>query len=610
MLRNEEEWRKLRDALARVREALSAGEQRAEPMLARVHETQRASARNLLHYLALRQGDLRPLQMQLARLGLSSLGRSESHVSGTLCALQNLVDCIVGAPASCDPTDSLTHERGQALLREHADALLGPTPPRRNVRVMVTLPSEAAHDERLVRELVHSGMDCARINAAHDDPAAWQAMARNVKKAARSLARVCLVAVDLPGPKCRTGAIAPGPQVMKLRPVRDARGQLLQPARAFLTASSAASRYTPSLPVSAVFLASLREGDALRIEEARGRRRVFRVVNIHDGAAEIVCDRTSYLERGARVRGPRAESALGNLPAVQQALLLRPGDILELTRASIPGGPAQPEVDGKPGAPAHIPCEPPELIEMVRSGESLWLDDGRIGAEIVSVRPDAICVRITVARPEGEKLRAEKGINLPDSNLALAAFGVRDEQALTFAATHADLVSLSFVNDPRDVHGLLDRLTVLGREDLGIILKIETRVGFERLPELLLAALRNPRCGVMIARGDLAVECGFERLAEVQEEILWLCEAAHVPVVWATQVLESLAKSGRPTRAEVSDAALAARAECVMLNKGPFIREALQTLDDILGRMAAHQDKKSATFRPLRVAQLFQQRLG
>jgi len=121
--------------------------------------------------------------------------------------------------------------------------------------------------------------------------------------------------------------------------------------------------------------------------------------------------------------------------------------------------------------------------------------------------------------------------------------------------------------------------------------------------------LRSETAGVMIARGDLAVECGFERLAEVQEEILWLCEAAHVPVVRATQVLETLAKTGRATRAEVSDAALAERAECVMLNKGAFITQAVTSLDDILRRMKGHQDKKSALFRALGVALAFSARL-
>jgi pyruvate kinase len=125
---------------------------------------------------------------------------------------------------------------------------------------------------------------------------------------------------------------------------------------------------------------------------------------------------------------------------------------------------------------------------------------------------------------------------------------------------------------------------------------------FDELPALLLAAMRGERFGVMIARGDLAVECGFERMAEVQEEILWICEAAHTPVIWATQVLESLAKTGLPSRAEVTAAAMSERAECVMLNKGPFVLEAVATLDNILRRMEAHQSKRRAMLRPLHVA--------
>ena len=106
--------------------------------------------------------------------------------------------------------------------------------------------------------------------------------------------------------------------------------------------------------------------------------------------------------------------------------------------------------------------------------------------------------------------------------------------------------------------------------------------------------------GVMIARGDLAVECGYERLAEVQEEILSLCEAAHIPVIWATQVLDTLAKSGVPSRAEITDAAMGERAECVMLNKGPHIIAAIRVLDNILQRMSDHQLKKSSMMRQLR----------
>src|SRR5262249_58948937 len=143
-------------------------------------------------------------------------------------------------------------------------------------------------------------------------------------------------------------------------------------------------------------------------------------------------------------------------------------------------------------------------------------------------------------------------------------------------------------------------LARLGKPRLGIVLKIETRRAFENLPTLLWAAMRSEAVGVMIARGDLAVECGYERLAEVQEEILWLCEAAHLPVIWATQVLESLAKKGIPSRAEVTDAAMGERAECVMLNKGPHILDAVAALDSILRRMEEHQSKKTAQLRALR----------
>ncbi len=157
---------------------------------------------------------------------------------------------------------------------------------------------------------------------------------------------------------------------------------------------------------------------------------------------------------------------------------------------------------------------------------------------------------------------------------------------------------------PEDVEALLAELARTRALHLGVVLKIETHRAFRDLPRLLIAAMRHPGIAVMVARGDLGVEVGFERLSEVQEEILWLCEAAHVPVIWATQVLESLSKGGMPSRAEVTDAAMAARAECVMLNKGPYIRETLRFLNDVLGRMQSHHDKKTALLRKLSISDI------
>jgi pyruvate kinase len=137
---------------------------------------------------------------------------------------------------------------------------------------------------------------------------------------------------------------------------------------------------------------------------------------------------------------------------------------------------------------------------------------------------------------------------------------------------------------------------------LGVVIKIETKRGFKNLPWLLLTAMRSYPAGVLIARGDLAVECGWERLAEIQEEILWFCEAAQVPAIWATQVLEGITKKGRASRAEISDAAMSQRADCVMLNKGAYVLAAIRMLDDILRRMQKHQYKKTALMRKLKVA--------
>jgi pyruvate kinase len=135
---------------------------------------------------------------------------------------------------------------------------------------------------------------------------------------------------------------------------------------------------------------------------------------------------------------------------------------------------------------------------------------------------------------------------------------------------------------------------------LSLILKIETLQAVHNLPEIVVRAAGRQPTAIMIARGDLAVEIGFARTAEMQEEILWIGEAAHIPVIWATQVLERLVQKGRPSRGEMTDAAMAARAECVMLNKGPYLFEAIDELDTLLGRMEENQHKKTPQLRRLR----------
>ncbi len=221
---------------------------------------------------------------------------------------------------------------------------------------------------------------------------------------------------------------------------------------------------------------------------------------------------------------------------------------------------------------------------------------------IEAVNAEQLRVRITHTRNPVERLGSDKGINFPDTRLDLPALSAKDLEDLDFAARHADMVGLSFTNGPEDVRRLREELCARGGEHVSVVAKIETKRGFGNLPAILMEALKFPACGVMIARGDLAVETGFERMAEVQEEILWVAESAHVPVIWATQVLEALTKRGHATRAEITDAAMGQAAECVMLNKGPHMSRAVRVLDNILQRMQGHHAKKRSMLRKLELA--------
>jgi pyruvate kinase len=299
------------------------------------------------------------------------------------------------------------------------------------------------------------------------------------------------------------------------------------------------------------------------------------------------------------------KAKVGDVPHLQTAILLKQGDLLILMPKLAPGRSATFDSSGKVLTPARIGCSAPEVFDNARTGDRVRFDDGKIGGVIEKIENGHLHIRIAQTRTGGAKLRSGRGINLPDTTLRLPAITPHDKDDLQFIAEHADMIALSFANDVDDIKSLQQHLARAGEKRPAIVLKVETRRGFENLPAMLLAAMQSPCCGVMIARGDLAIECGFERLAEVQEEILWLCEAAHVPVIWATQVLESLAKEGLPSRAEITDAAMGHRAECVMLNKGPHIVQAVKVLDDILRRMRGHQLKKRSMLRELRLASMF-----
>ena len=567
------------------------------------------SARNLLHYLALRRHDLRLLQRQLESLGLSSLEGSESRV------LEN-VDAVIGVLQRLDATSQhgIPAAPGRALLAAHTDALFGPAPYGRVVRIMVTMPSEPAADDTLVRSLLTSGMDCVRINCAHGNQDEWDRLLHAVRRASQDTGRSCRALMDLAGPKLRTCAIEAGPSVVRWRPQRDVFGRPVTPARIWLTPRQhprgAPAPDAVTLPVDETWVAQLTVGERITLVDARDAKREMTVSELAPGGAWADALQTAYVVPGTALVRERwcagqRRTYVEDLPPTSLTIDLSAGDTLILTKDSTPGRPATRDQHGAVLAPARIGVTLPAMLDDVKPGEAVWFDDGRIGGVVRQVTATHVLVAITHANSTGLTLGADKGINLPDSALAAPPLTEKDQEDLRFIAGRADIVGYSFAHSADDVRLLQTQLHALGRPDLPVILKIETRRAVDHLPALLIAIMHSAAAGVMIARGDLAVECGFERLAEVQEEILWMAEASHLPVIWATQVLETLAKRGMPSRAEITDAAMGERAECVMLNKGPYIVNAVRALATILARMQAHHRKKSAILSRSRIANRF-----
>ncbi|MBB3772248.1 pyruvate kinase [Angulomicrobium tetraedrale] len=485
----------LLDAVLALRAAVLKG---AAPLAARfaaAAEREEPALVNLAHYLSLRHHDLRDLQRQLMRRGLSSLGRLESRVLPTLDAVIAALATLAGRPAPFPAPDGATFFAGEARLDGASATSFGPEPADRYTRIMVTLPSEAAGDPDYVMNLARHGMDVARINCAHDDAEAWRAMAAHVRAAGAALGRPITVLMDIAGPKIRTGAVLP-----------------------------VSKKGKPS--------GKLMTGDLVRL--------------VAEGA-------------------PRTGSGVDFAAAVSL----------------------------------------PEIVTRLRVGDRVLYDDGKVSGVVESVGDGEAVIRIVHARAQGTKLKPEKGINLPDTPLGLSPLTAKDDADLATVLECADMLGYSFVSRAQDLDLLDAAIARHGRNDregrpLGLMAKIERPEAVRNLPDLIARAARSGPFSVMIARGDLAAEIGFERLAEMQEELLWICEAAAVPAIWATQVLEDLVRDGIPSRGEMTDAAMAARAECVMLNKGPAVIEAIDLLDRLLGRMAGHLDKKTPTLRALK----------
>ena len=593
-----------------------------------VAETHRDGAANLVHYTALRNRDIRRLQARLASIGATRLSTTEPNVIARLQLARNVVSSYLGEDIKYRGEEVTgAFNRADDILEEHTDSLLGETSEDTHSRIMVTLPTEAGDDLDLVRGFAEAGMELARINCAHDDAEVWSRMINNVHVAAGEAGRKIEVAMDLAGPKLRTGAIAEGPAIQRARVKRTPIGEVIHHAKIWLLpnnlegelpeAPESEGRPTLSIQVDPEWLDGLADGSILSFHDTRGPKREFTVSEVHEDvrgddsnvrAVLALGDQNAYVSNTTLIEHEWTRTRVSGIQPSEQKLRLYTRDTLILTTDPSPVDPSAQETP-------MIGCTLPEAVRAIEPGHGVLFDDGAIAATAVNKEEvdghTQVTLNITRAGIEGTNLAAYKGINLPDSDLPLPSLTEEDIEAFGFVARNAEIANVSFIRNSEDVEFVLETLEKIAVEieeesgaeaaekarNLGIVLKIETVPAYQNLAAVFLAGMRHANFGIMVARGDLAVELGFERMAEVPRFIMNMAESAHVPTIMATQVLESLAKSGLPTRAEITDAAYALRAECVMLNKGPHITDAIRILNSMSAKLGASQRKNRIQLR-------------
>lgn len=554
---------------------------------------------NLLYYAVLRSLDINHLQTVLAERGLGSLGNIEGSVLHSIAQVLSHLEVELEQSNLSTPTLAGARQ----IVEERSTALFGRPRTERNTRVMVTLDPSYNQQPDIIEQLLTNGMDIARINCAHHDQELWQEMINTVRQAeekleleGRGLGRKCRIVMDLAGPKIRTGNLEK--VIQPLRLVSSSGDNYVE---GYLDCNAEYSECKPVADACDFVIAvncksdfsKLVEGNKLTYTDVNGKKRIMRVLEKCDSERiKVSCKSKVFIEEGTVFSSKRCKKIkVRSIPEQTIKLSCTAGDKLLLYRNKDKQGHL-----AEQQSVAGIACTRPDVLCHVKVGERVFIDDGKIICKVQAIHDKYLELEVISPVGVNVRIRENKGLNFPDSDILIPALTEEDIANLDFICEHATAINYSFVQTPEDIQDLHRELLNRNSEDIGIIAKVETKLAISNMTKILVTGLELAAFGVMVARGDLAVEVGFEMLPFVQEDILDLCDAAHIPAVLATQYLETLAKKGMPVRGEIIDAAMAQRGECIMLNKGAHVALAVKTLSNLIISQELRHSKKRQVY--------------
>lgn len=563
-----------------------------------VHHPRYKSILNLKQYLILRSKDRTVLQEKLFLLSLSSLGRSYAHVGASIETLyQQLYSSLNCGEIAAFEREYISIQEAIGLTSLNAYNLFGGNVSSKlseqTTAIMVTLPSDAVKNGgKLIYELANSGVNAFRINTAHDDIDIWKEMADVISKIneTRSEEKRIKIFVDLAGPKIRTGNIRKVEKPVAIGSDKTKKEFLIFASSNMDTQPEQIDPLTlkkepAHIVVDKDFFKKLKENAIVLVKDAKHKKGIITILELHKEYAKATINKKAHLDKNSKLYLDKEESEILNIKKRAEKIRLFRGDILNISEDDVIGHAAIKDEDKNVIEPALIGCSCKGVFKDVKVGDRVFIDDGKIGLKVIEKKDKLLVCQVTIAKPKGVLLKEGKGINFPDTPIKIPALTKEDIKNALDVMDFADALDISFCQTPEDVRDLQNLLKEHSREDIAIVTKIETKEGVVNMPEILVELLNWQKSGVMIARGDLAIEVGFENLAHMQEALLDICDAAHIPVIWATQVLESQMKNDLPSRAEITDAAMSGRAECVMLNKGAFVIDTIDVLTHILDDM-------------------------